>query len=64
MDPGEAMPAGIRDAYCHEGGTVLEPWKDGRSVTVTGEPAFGYGGAYTINDGMACAPAEVDEARR
>ena len=26
------MPAGVRDAYCHEGGTVLEPRKDGRRV--------------------------------
>jgi hypothetical protein len=29
MDPGEATPAGTRDAYCHEGGTVLQPRKDG-----------------------------------
>jgi hypothetical protein len=53
------MPAGTHDAYCHEGGTVLEPRNNGRSVTATAEPPSGR--ASMIN-GMACAP--VEEARR
>jgi hypothetical protein len=58
MDPGDAMRAGTRDAYCQEGGTVLELGKAGCSVAATGEPAFAYGGAGMF--GMGCA----EEARR